>query len=176
MPATTTLDSRPEKRQGRIYLDTTRNARGQAVAVAYCARPHPGATVSTPLKSSEVRRGLDPGNFTIKTMAKRIDRFGDLWQTVLREGIDLADCLKEVATAMGAVTASDPNRCSGRTDLGDAVAGIPAFPLRPTDNGQHFHCVASNRSRPETVSLISLGSRLIERQSPDRTTSLLPGG
>src|SRR5262245_47045553 len=32
LPATTTLDSRPEKRQGRIYLDTTRNARGQAVA------------------------------------------------------------------------------------------------------------------------------------------------
>src|SRR5262249_30882274 len=58
-PATTTLDSRPGKRQGRIYLDTTRNARGQAVAVAYCARPHPAATVSAPLKWSEVRRGLD---------------------------------------------------------------------------------------------------------------------
>jgi bifunctional non-homologous end joining protein LigD len=57
LPATTTLDSRPEKRQGRIYLDTTRNARGQAVAVAYCARPHPGATVSAPLKWSEVRPG-----------------------------------------------------------------------------------------------------------------------
>ena len=37
-----TLDSRPEKRQGRIYLDTTRNARGQAVAVAYCAPRIPG--------------------------------------------------------------------------------------------------------------------------------------
>jgi len=68
-------------------------SRGQAVAVAYCARPHPGATVSAPLKWSEVRRGLDPGKFTIKTMPKRIDRFGDLWQLVLRKGIDLADCI-----------------------------------------------------------------------------------
>jgi len=52
--------------------------------------------VSAPLKWSEVRRGVDPGNFTIKTMPKRIDRFGDLWQSVLREGIDLADCLRRL--------------------------------------------------------------------------------
>lgn len=42
-------------RQGFIYLDTTRNARGQALAAPYCARPWPGATVSAPLKWSEVR-------------------------------------------------------------------------------------------------------------------------
>jgi bifunctional non-homologous end joining protein LigD len=53
-------------RQGFIYLDTTRNARGQALAAPYCARPWPGATVSAPLKWSEVRRTLDPGKFTIK--------------------------------------------------------------------------------------------------------------
>jgi hypothetical protein len=29
-------------------------------------------------------------------MPKRIDRFGDLWQSVLREGIDLADCLRRL--------------------------------------------------------------------------------
>ena len=49
--------------------------------------------VSAPLKWSEVRRGLDPGKFTIKTMPKRIDRFGDLWRSLLGEGIDGADCL-----------------------------------------------------------------------------------
>jgi len=55
LPGTTSLDPRPARRQGRIYLDTTRNSRGQAVAVAYSVRPYPGATVSTPLKWSEVQ-------------------------------------------------------------------------------------------------------------------------
>jgi bifunctional non-homologous end joining protein LigD len=66
-------------RQGFIYLDSTRNARGQALAAPYCARPWPGATVSAPLKWSEVRRGLDPRMFTIKTMRQRAERLGDLW-------------------------------------------------------------------------------------------------
>jgi len=94
LPGTTSLDPRPMKRQGRIYLDTTRNARGQAVAVAYSVRPYPGATVSTPLKWSEVRKGLDPSRYTIKTMPKRIEKLGDLWQPVLGKGINLAECLK----------------------------------------------------------------------------------
>jgi hypothetical protein len=29
-------------------------------------------------------------------MPKRIDRFGDLWQSVLGEGIDLADCVRRL--------------------------------------------------------------------------------
>src|SRR5262245_37358793 len=92
-PATTTLDSRRGKREGRIYLDTTRNARGQAVAVAYCARPHPGATVSAPLKWSEVRRGLDPSNFTIKTMrvgAAALCHIADLLPHTIRIAEQLA--------------------------------------------------------------------------------------
>jgi bifunctional non-homologous end joining protein LigD len=35
------------------------------------------------LKWSEVRKGLDPSKFTIKTMPRRIDKVGDLWQGVL---------------------------------------------------------------------------------------------
>jgi len=96
LPATTTLDPRTEYRKGRIYLDTTRNARGQAVAAPYSARPHPGATVSAPLKWSEVKKGLDPAKFTIKTLLKRIERLGDLWQKVLGPGIDLREWLRNV--------------------------------------------------------------------------------
>ena len=93
LPATTSLDIRTEKRKGLIYLDRTRNAQGQAVAVAYCARPYPGATVSCPLKWSEVIKTLNPSNFTIKTMPKRIDKLGDLWQGVLGPGMNLEDWL-----------------------------------------------------------------------------------
>lgn len=96
LPNTTTLDPRLEQRQGRIYLDTTRNARGQAMAAAYSVRPFPGATVSAPLKWSEVRKGLDPSKFTIKTMPRRIDKYGDLWQGVLGPGIDLREWLRRM--------------------------------------------------------------------------------
>lgn len=88
-------------RQGRIYLDTTRNARGQAVAVAYSVRPYPGATVSTPLKWSEVRKGLDPSKYTIKTLPKRIEKLGDLWLPVLGKGINLARCLETLGRKLG---------------------------------------------------------------------------
>lgn len=60
LPDITTRDPRLNRRKGRIYLDHTRNGRGQAMAAAYSARAWAGATVSTPLKWSEVRRGLIP--------------------------------------------------------------------------------------------------------------------
>ena len=93
LPDITSLDPRIENRKGRIYLDTTRNARGQAMVAPYLVRPYPGATVSTPLKWAEVKKGLDRTKFTIKTMAKRLDRLGDLWESVLGPGIDLRDWL-----------------------------------------------------------------------------------
>jgi bifunctional non-homologous end joining protein LigD len=93
LPDITSLDPRIENRKGRIYLDTTRNARGQAMVAPYSVRPYPGATVSTPLKWAEVKKGLDRTKFTIKTMAKRLNRLGDLCENVLGPGIDLRDWL-----------------------------------------------------------------------------------
>ena len=52
--------------------------------------------MSTPLKWSEVRKGLDPGKFTIKTLPKRLEKVGDLWQQTLKEGIDLLECLERL--------------------------------------------------------------------------------
>jgi bifunctional non-homologous end joining protein LigD len=96
LPGATSLDARPEHRKNRIYLDTTRNARGQAVAAPYSARPHPGATVSAPLKWSEVGRKLDAARFTIKTMPGRVEKVADLWRPVLGPGIDLGACLQRL--------------------------------------------------------------------------------
>ena len=91
---------RPAQRQGRVYLDFVQNGKGKTLVASYSARPHPGATVSTPLKWSEVNKRLDPAKFTIRTLPRRLERVGDLWAPVLGPGIDLTACLERLPTVL----------------------------------------------------------------------------
>jgi bifunctional non-homologous end joining protein LigD len=100
LPETTSLERNPRSRQKRVYLDFLQNGRGKTLAAAYCVRPYPGATVSTPLKWSEVRPGLDPSTFTIRTVPDRLQKVGDLWQSVLGKGLDLDVCLGRMAAVV----------------------------------------------------------------------------
>ncbi|CAN5196419.1 DNA ligase D [soil metagenome] len=93
LPETTSLLRSPSQRQKRVYLDYLQNARGQTLAAPYSLRPAAGATVSTPLTWSEVRKGLDPAKFNIKSVARRVAKLGDLWEGVLGKGIDIEKCL-----------------------------------------------------------------------------------
>jgi bifunctional non-homologous end joining protein LigD len=89
LPDITSIERIPAKRKGKIYLDYLQNSLGQTLAAPYSIRPAPGATVSTPLKWSEVKSGLDPTKFTIKTIFKRLNKYGDLWQGILKDSVDL---------------------------------------------------------------------------------------
>ena len=98
LPDLTSMERNPKKRGGKIYLDYLQNNFGQTLAAAYAVRPYPGATVSTPLEWREVRTGLDPAKFTIKTIFARLKKKGDLWKGVLGKGVELRDairCLEE---------------------------------------------------------------------------------
>jgi bifunctional non-homologous end joining protein LigD len=96
LPAITSLERSPQKRKERVYLDYLQNNFGQTLAAPYCVRPKPGAPVSTPLKWSEVKQGLDPAIFTIKTVIKRFNKIGDLFKPILGPGIDLLKCQKKL--------------------------------------------------------------------------------
>lgn len=96
-PETTSLVRSPALRQGKVYLDFLQNRRGQTLVAPYSVRPYPGATVSTPLYWREVKKGLHPSAFTIKTMPRRLNKVGDLWEPVLGRGIDLQSCLERLA-------------------------------------------------------------------------------
>jgi len=96
LPDITSIERHPEKRNGKIYLDYLQNRRGQTIAAPYCVRPVPGATVSTPLEWSEVKPGLDPRKFTIKTVIARIKKKGDLWKPILEKGIDISEALNSL--------------------------------------------------------------------------------
>jgi bifunctional non-homologous end joining protein LigD len=100
LPSSTSLVRNPSARQERVYLDYLQNGKGKTLAAAYSARPYPKATVSAPLKWTEVRRGLDPSKFTMRTMPKRLDSLGDLWKPVLGAGLDLPDCLERLAALL----------------------------------------------------------------------------
>src|SRR5262249_30651166 len=59
----------PRLRQQRVSLDYLQNRRGATLAAPYSVRPVKGATVSAPLRWSEVKATLDPTRFTIRTLA-----------------------------------------------------------------------------------------------------------
>jgi bifunctional non-homologous end joining protein LigD len=96
LPGTTSVVRAPAMRKRRVYLDYLQNRRAQTLAAPYSVRPVPGACVSTPLQWSEVRRGLDPTQFTIRTLPRRLDRVGDLWAAVLGPGVDLAVAVEKL--------------------------------------------------------------------------------
>ncbi len=89
LPEITSLERNPAKRKKKIYLDYLQNRIGQTTACAYSLRPTENASVSTPLKWSELTIKLDPKKFNIKTIHARIKKVGDLWKPVITESVDL---------------------------------------------------------------------------------------
>lgn len=60
-----------------LYInDCYQNNLGQTIAAPYCVRAKPHAQVSMPLEWKEVKRGLDPLEFTIFNAMDRIEKKG----------------------------------------------------------------------------------------------------
>jgi bifunctional non-homologous end joining protein LigD len=91
------------ERGGRILVDTGRNGYGATFAAAYAVRARPGAPVSAPCTWDELERGaVGPRSFTLRSMADRVARVGDLWAGVLDGGQSLRGPLAELRRIRGA--------------------------------------------------------------------------
>jgi bifunctional non-homologous end joining protein LigD len=95
-PKITSLERSPNKRKKKIYIDILQNQKMQTIVCPYSVRGFPHAPVSTPLKWSEVKHGLDPLDFNLRTVPKRVSQKGDCFRSILKTGIPLEKALKRM--------------------------------------------------------------------------------
>ncbi len=97
-PDKLTAQIRKEKRRGRLFLDTARNAYAQTAVAPYSVRPKAGAPVATPIEWDELKKsGLNPQSYTIKNIFRRLSQKDDPWAKMdsharsLKKSINMID-------------------------------------------------------------------------------------
>ena len=87
-----------KERGGRIFLDYLRNDRMSTAVAPLSPRARPGATVSMPLSWTQVKKGLDPSRFTVRT-APGLVKDLTAWEDYCDGERDLAGAIKRLDRA-----------------------------------------------------------------------------
>jgi bifunctional non-homologous end joining protein LigD len=94
-PKVATVTRAVRARGQKVYIDYLQNIEGKSLACAYSARASEFAGASAPLTWDEIDEGIDPRDFTIRTLPDRLAKVGDLWTPLLRsKGVDLRAIIK----------------------------------------------------------------------------------
>src|SRR5882757_6425976 len=93
---------------GRVLIDVQQNAHGRPLAAAYSVRPFPQAPVSTPLLPRELRPGLRPETWNIKTVSARLKEKGDLWADFWKRRQRLEQAIELLSDRLPARTKKAP--------------------------------------------------------------------
>ncbi|WP_423734753.1 hypothetical protein [Alkalibacillus haloalkaliphilus] len=65
-----------ENRGSRLYIDYTQHAPGKTIIAPYSPRATKEGTVATPLFWDEVNESLDPRDYTMDIISKRLNERG----------------------------------------------------------------------------------------------------
>ena len=82
--------------KGRIYLDAHQNSYGQSLACVYSVRAFPHAPVSAPVREAELAPSLRQAKWNLNSMARRIEKTGDLWRDFWNERQELEPAVERL--------------------------------------------------------------------------------
>jgi bifunctional non-homologous end joining protein LigD len=97
-PARYLVSMAKKQRGGRIFLDYLRNDRMSTAVCPLSPRGRPGAPVSMPLAWSQVKKGLAPQKYTIRTVPALLPRL-TAWDDYCEAERPLADAIKRLGKA-----------------------------------------------------------------------------
>ena len=84
-PEQFTMEQYKEKRYGRVFIDTNRNAYAQTAVAVYSVRARKAAPVAVPLEWDELRKkNFRPDGVTIKNVFERLESIQDPWKDFWR--------------------------------------------------------------------------------------------
>ena len=101
-PEELTVARRKERRRGRVFIDTARNAYAQTAVPPYAVRARPGAPVAVPLDWDELSASdLSPGSYSIQNIFRRLAQKVDPWADFIDRAAPLSRAVKRLDEAAG---------------------------------------------------------------------------
>jgi bifunctional non-homologous end joining protein LigD len=107
-PARYLINMAKKQRTGRIFLDYLRNDRLSTAVAPLSPRLREGAPVSMPLRWPQVKAGLDPSRYTLRTAPALIAK-SKAWE-------DYCESLRPLEPAIRKLVGSQPKRSRASTD------------------------------------------------------------
>ena len=82
-PQKITIERMVEKRGTKLYFDYLQMWQGKTITMVYSPRARESAAISMPVTWDEVRKGIQPGDFTLNNALERLQTTGDLFKPLL---------------------------------------------------------------------------------------------